>query len=90
MGEQYEHLSVWDEAVRWYGEAGKAPGMIGGIANLRSARILRDRLGRGPEAAALFRSACEAGSVEACRETGEKPPDRPLDPLRRKRGAPRN
>lgn len=88
LGEENERLSRFDEALRWYREAARATGPVRGVAELRAGRLLRDRLGKADEGAALLKSACSDGNGEACRETGEaRPPARPnqaRQPMRRK------
>jgi serine/threonine-protein kinase len=81
LGEQCERLSRWEDAVEWYREGARAGGPVGGVAELRAGRVLRDRLGKADEGVALLKSACSDGNVEACRETGEaRSPDHPGQP----------
>jgi len=79
LGDTYNRLKQWEEAVRWYRAGVEPPNALTGRCAYAAARLLTAKLDRPEEARPLLGVACRSEVRKACAELGERPGDQPRE-----------
>lgn len=79
LGDTYNRLKQWEEAVRWYRAGVEPRNALTGRCAYAAARLLTVKLDRDEEARPLLTLACRSDVKKACAELGERSGQRPAE-----------